>query len=354
MAHRQSAPDLAPRDRAERWDRDRYEYERDRFAHDRDNDLDDRFYMRRGGPPSSSRPRDRDDRSSVGPERRRVMYDDFDDRRRGGEEEDDDFVVRERERERERRRVVYDDEPPMMRGGRGRGRGGSPPAEVERSSRVVIEKERFRSPSPARRPGARLIRRQSSLDTFDRKPARRYWERAEREEYGPPARRDDYRPPPYVDIPLPRTKALPPPRVYAEREFQEEIQVSDPHRYGDDEFHAYPEERVREREVVRTTRRTRSRESRATGRRGRSRSSSSSSSSSSSGGTALTTRSEYPKKGKTRIPARLVSKRALIDLGYPFVEEVRLRPSLKVWEQGELTVLGYYHHRPEGPRPAEH
>lgn len=32
---------------------------------------------------------------------------------------------------------------------------------------------------------------------------------------------------------------------------------------------------------------------------------------------------EYPKKGKTRIPARLVSKRALIDLGYPFVEEVR-------------------------------
>jgi hypothetical protein len=32
-------------------------------------------------------------------------------------------------------------------------------------------------------------------------------------------------------------------------------------------------------------------------------------------------RSEYPKKGKTRIPAKLVSKRALIDLGYPFFEE---------------------------------
>lgn len=30
---------------------------------------------------------------------------------------------------------------------------------------------------------------------------------------------------------------------------------------------------------------------------------------------------DYPKKGKTRIPMRLVSKRALIDLGYPFVEE---------------------------------
>lgn len=35
----------------------------------------------------------------------------------------------------------------------------------------------------------------------------------------------------------------------------------------------------------------------------------------------MTVKSEYPKKGKTRIPARLVSKRALIDLGYPFVEE---------------------------------
>ncbi|KAL2126659.1 hypothetical protein VTI74DRAFT_444 [Chaetomium olivicolor] len=198
------------------------------------------------------------------------------------------------------------------------------PSEVERS-KVVFERrehQRFRSPSPepvARRP-ARLLRRQSSLDTFDRKPtARRYWER---EEYGPPARRDDeYRIPPYVDIPLPRSKALPPPRVYAERERFEEVDVSDPHRYGDEDFrHAYPE-RVTEKEIVRTRRRTRSRDSRATSRRGRSRSSSSSSSSSSSGGTTLTARSEYPKKGKTRIPARLVSKRALIDLGYPFVEE---------------------------------
>ena len=137
--------------------------------------------------------------------------------------------------------------------------------------------------------------------------------------------------PHYVDIPLPRTKALPPPRGYVEREtFEqdkfEEIQISDPHRYGDDDFHAYPE-RVREREVVRTRRRARSRDSRATSRRrGRSRSSSESSSSSESGGTTLTTRSEYPKKGKTRIPARLVSKRALIDLGYPYVEEVSSRP----------------------------
>jgi hypothetical protein len=84
-------------------------------------------------------------------------------------------------------------------------------------------------------------------------------------------------------------------------------------------------ERVREREIIREReRRDRSRESRATRthtNRSSSRSSSSSVSSSSAGDT--TVHSEYPKKGKTKIPVRLVSKRALIDLGYPYVEEVR-------------------------------
>lgn len=308
MAYRPSAPEVSRGERTERWDRDRYEYERDRDRYgdirERFEEDDDHVYVRRGPsrPPAPPQP-SRDDRS----ERRFRTRDDDD---------DDEVVIR------ERRRIVYDDEEP--RGARRRPsppgefrRRASPPPEVERS-RVVIEKERFRSPSPspARRP-ARLLRRQSSLDTFDRKPAKRYWER---EEYGPPARKDDYRVPPYVDIPLPRSKALPPPRVYTEREYLDEIQVSDPNRYGDDDFHAYPPERVREKEVVRTRRRTRSRDSRAPSRKARSRSSSTSSSSS-SGGTTLTARSEYPKKGKTRIPARLVSKRALIDLGYPFVEE---------------------------------
>ncbi|KXX77793.1 hypothetical protein MMYC01_204792 [Madurella mycetomatis] len=299
MAYRPSAPDLP---RPERWEKARYESERDRdriseirgrFEHD-----DDHVYVRR----VSSRPPHRDD-FPVGDERRFRPRDD-----------DDDVVIR------ERRRVAYDDEPPQVMRRRHSPpdlrRRPSPPPDLGHS-RVVIEKERYRSPSPsiAQRP-TRLLRRQSSLDTFDRRP-RGYHER---EEYGPPARRDDYRMPPYVDMPMPRSKALPPPRVYAERDYYDEIQVSDPHRYGDDDFHAYPE-RVREREIIRTRRRARSRESRATShsRRGRSRSSSRSSSSSSSGGTTL--RSEYPKKGKTRIPARLVSKRALIDLGYPFVEE---------------------------------
>jgi hypothetical protein len=116
-----------------------------------------------------------------------------------------------------------------------------------------------------------------------------------------------------------------------DREYYDEIQVSDPHRFGDEDFHI-PGERVREREIVRTRRRTRSRESRAT-RRSRS---SSTSSSSSSGGTTL--RSEYPKKGKTRIPARLVSKRALIDLGYPFIEEVSC-PALGRKQQADADSL---------------
>ncbi|KAL2198082.1 hypothetical protein P885DRAFT_33693 [Corynascus similis CBS 632.67] len=322
MAYRTTAD----RPAAERWDRDRYEFERDRDRgmHERfQEEDDDHIYARRRSRPPP--PKFRDD------------------------DHDDEVVVRERERSRERRRVVYDDDdrddrdrlgPPPMRYRRRSSppppeywrRPASPPPpsreEVERS-RVVIEKEqRYRSPSPSEEPqprrpgGGRLLRRQSSLDTFDRKPARPYWERdRERDEYGPPARRDDYRVPPYVDIPLPRAKALPPPRRYAERD---EIQVAESHRYGDDDFHAPYPERVREREIVRTRRRTRSRDSRATSRRrGRSRSSSrsSSSSSSESGGTTLTARSEYPKKGKTRIPARLVSKRALIELGYPYVEE---------------------------------
>ena len=41
----------------------------------------------------------------------------------------------------------------------------------------------------------------------------------------------------------------------------------------------------------------------------------------------------YPRKGKTRMPRRLVNKRAIIELGYPFDEEVshehmsRIRPN---------------------------
>ncbi|KAK1755518.1 hypothetical protein QBC47DRAFT_422748 [Echria macrotheca] len=291
MDYRSSVPELS-RDR-DRWDRDRFSYEqdrdreRDRFSEVRKRfeEQDDRGYDR--PPRVPSRPPVRDPS-----ERRPRRYD----------EEEDDILIR------ERRQVRYDDEPKFPR------RRLSPDSEFERRLMIQRERERYRSPSPPRRRPGPPLRRQSSLDTFDRKPTR-HFER----DFSPPSRRDDYRIPPNVPIPLPRSKALPPPRVYAEREreFYEDIQISDPHRFGDDDFH--PPERVREKEIIRERRRrSRSRSSRGTSRRSRS---SSTSSSSTSGGTTITARSEYPKKGKTRIPARLVSKRALIEIGYPYTEE---------------------------------
>lgn len=191
--------------------------------------------------------------------------------------------------------------------------------------RVVIEKERVRerdySPSPPRRAPARpgLLRRQSSLDTFDRRPLTRY---VEREEYGPPARyREELpRPVPLTPIPLPRTRALPPPRRYEREREYDEIEIAEPDFYGNEHYRGYPE-RVREREIIRKKRRSRSRDSRH-GRSVKSSVRSSSTSSSGSSTTAISVRSEFPKKGKTRMPARLVSKQAIIDLGYPFEEDV--------------------------------
>lgn len=291
MAYRSSTGELARG--GDRWDRDRFAYERDR---DRYADEErDRFVSRAPG----GRPRE-------------TSVDERYERRTSRPWEDEPV----------RDRRYHDDDYRPRR---------SPPPEFER--KVFVEKEReYRSPSPVRRPT--MVRRQSSLDTFDRRPLPKFYER---EEYGPPARREDYRPEyrpePYQPIPLPRSRALPPPRVYAERDL-EEIRIAEPDRYGDDDFHGYPE-RVREREVTRTRQRRDRSSSRASGRsrasrahthrsshRGSSRASSTSSSS--SGGTTVTVKSEYPKKGKTRIPARLVSKRALIDLGYPYEEEVSL------------------------------
>ncbi|EHA51247.1 hypothetical protein MCOR27_007360 [Pyricularia oryzae] len=267
--------------RSDRWDRERFQYERDR---DRYGDERERYrfeddererFQRRPSPPRF--------REDFG--RRPPVYDD--DRVRDRRFYEGDEVRFERRR--------YS--PPTRH-----------PLDREDFDRhVVIEK--------GRRPT--MVRRQSSLDTFDRFP-RGYHER---EEYGPPARREDYRPQPYMPIPLPRTRALPPPRRY---EHYDEIKVSDPDYYGDEEYRNYPE-RMHEREMVRMRRRDRSRErSRARSRRSSSRSSSTSSSSNSSvttTKTATTVKSEYPKKGKTRIPSRLVSKRAIIDLGYPYEEE---------------------------------
>ncbi|KAF3062239.1 hypothetical protein GL218_03001 [Daldinia childiae] len=298
MAHRRVDDDLAYGDSyGERWDKSRFAVESDRSRQGPERERfeeTDRYYNR--GPGGRVREASVDERFE----------------RRPSRPWEDDFS-------REKR--YYDEGPRFRR---------SPPPELER--RLVIGRERaererereFRPPSPPRRPG-QLIRRQSSLDTFDRRPLPKFFDR---EESDTRSRRDDFRPEQFKPTPLPRSRALPPPRIYAEREF-DEIKISEPDRYGDEEYHAYPE-RVREREVVKLKKRRDSSASRDKRRGGSvrsrsiSRTSVSSDDSSSTGGTSVTVKSvksEYPKKGKTRIPERLVSKLALIDLGYPYVEE---------------------------------
>jgi hypothetical protein len=296
------------RGRGERWDTERFTLERDRnrFVSDTRERIEERdsHFLRS---PAFGRARER-------------SVDEIYERRGPRGFEEDKFERRE-----------YYDEPRMER---------EMPFGRERGPSITIEKERereyYQSPSPPRRPSAArpsFLRRQSSLDTFDRKPLTKF---VEREAYGPPARyreredyreelyRDDARPPPFTPIPLPRTRALPPPRRYAERDFREyeEIKVAEPDFYGDEDYRGFPE-RVREREIIRRRRRSLSKESKKSRSvKGSVRSESSSSSSSSE---AETVRSEFPKRGKTRMPARLVSKRAIIDLGYPFEEEVCTR-----------------------------
>ncbi|KAL7962208.1 hypothetical protein V8C34DRAFT_271097 [Trichoderma compactum] len=291
--------------RGDRWERDRLGGERDR-VHSRERLVEeDRLFMAGGrGPREQSA--DRFDR----------LY--------GRTSYQDDLV---------RDRRFYQDDARF-------GRRPEPP----RGERIVLETERDREyhrDSSPRRPT--MIRRQSSLDTYDRRPLPKFFD--QREELPPPARREDirreeyreeYRAPSYTPIPLPKTRGLPPARRYDER-FYEDIHVE--HDRIEEGIPRYPTERIVEREIIREKekekekeKRSRSRDSRSTKKshRGRSRasksstrsSSSSSSSSSGGGGTTLkSVKSEYPKKGKTRIPARLVSKRALIDIGYPFIEE---------------------------------
>ena len=156
-----------------------------------------------------------------------------------------------------------------------------------RAARGAMIPFRERPEPPPPRPG--ILRRQSSLDTFDRKPTRRYEEFEERRA---PA-------------------ALPPPDRYARPRYEERI-------YYEDVKVQEPEEgyrEVREREWI-TQRRRDSSHSRE-----RARSSANQS-----------VREEYteevieekpfPRRGKTRMPKRIVRTEVLHDLRYPYHEEV--------------------------------
>jgi hypothetical protein len=159
--------------------------------------------------------------------------------------------------------------------------------------------------APYRNPRPQFIRRQSSLDTYDRRPMPRYG--------------DEYRPPTNMPIPLPiRRPASPDPiRRMPERErerFYEDYEA----RYHGSEAD-YTDIRVREEDIGdrRGTSRVRSR---SVVRRKRRDSSPAASSVSSFEDVKHS--SIIGRKGRTRMPKRLAAKAAIIQMGLPFEEEV--------------------------------
>ena len=139
---------------------------------------------------------------------------------------------------------------------------------------VAHDRRRRRDDSPSFAP-PRLLRRQSSLDTFDRIPRRKM----------EPAPRPPRMPPPM--------RPRPPSGRYREREVYEDIRIAEPEYYGDEEFREFEE-----RETM-----TRHRRSSSAARRRHEE-------------------KPYPRKGKTRMPRKFVHVHAVLDLGYPFKEEV--------------------------------
>ncbi|WEW59567.1 hypothetical protein PRK78_005041 [Emydomyces testavorans] len=144
---------------------------------------------------------------------------------------------------------------------------------------VPVQQRRHASPAPPRKP--KLLRRQSSLDTFDRAATRLAsdYYRYDRDDYGPPV----------IPVAVPRKHSP------SSESYFESIRIAEPDYYGDEEFRSI---RERDRSVPR-------------GRR-------------------YTLREEivkekverpYPRRGKTRIPRHLIHPHALADLGYHYEEE---------------------------------
>lgn len=140
------------------------------------------------------------------------------------------------------------------------------------------------------RPG--IIRRQSSLDTFDRKPLPRHQE-----------------PPEVITMPGPgRSRRSP----RYERNFGE-IRIAVPDYHVDEGFRGYKESKVStvRRKWVPEPEPEPEFEERESFEE-------------------VEEEPRYPRKGKTKIPERLVNKRAIIELGYPFEEEVS--ENLRAWQ----------------------
>lgn len=170
---------------------------------------------------------------------------------------------------------------------------------TEKDINIAVNIDERRQPARPQRPG--YMRRQSSLDTFDRRPLPRYTE----------LERHEYRPPVNVPIPLPvRERRRSPPRRFHEEDEYEDVRFED--RGGRGREH----EGYREVEVHREKSRV---------RRSKSVAKSTRSSSMSSFEEIQPSRATWGKRGKTRLPKRLVKKQAVIELGYPFEEEVCIR-----------------------------
>jgi hypothetical protein len=149
---------------------------------------------------------------------------------------------------------------------------------------------------------AQLIRRQSSLDTFDRRPL--------------PGDAGHHRLPPDVPVPLPIRRPRSPPRErdrYREREF-EEIRYRD---LEPESFEEYEDIHIR-REKSRGPQRRKS-----AAKSVRSESSSNSSSFEEVESVEKKkTKIEIGRRGRTKMPKRLAHKQTILDLGLPFEEEV--------------------------------
>lgn len=248
---------------AQRWDRERFD--RERMGSDRDSAYG-------GGSQYGGGFHERD-RYGPGPQlaprRTEVLLDERDryDRRGPGRFE-----------ERERDRFFDEDRlPPSRRA----------PAFLDDPIPPEVSRQAL---APYRRPRPQYLRRQSSLDTFDRKPMRR----------------DDYQLPPNVGIPLPIRRQPSPGRGRYYEEIEERYHDSD------EDYHD-----------VRVNRGGRDR-SRMRSRSVRRRRRSESSSSESSIEVVEDKKVEViGRRGRTKVPKRLAHKSAVIELGYPFVEEVR-------------------------------
>jgi hypothetical protein len=152
--------------------------------------------------------------------------------------------------------------------------------------------------APYRRPRPQFIRRQSSLDTYDRRVMPRYG--------------DEYRAPPEVPIPLPIRRPRSPDRAGYVEEYERE-------RFRDDSPEDYRDIRIREER--RGNHRSKSRMRSRSVRRRRSFSTSPSDSSVEE----VSKPALVGRRGKTKLPKRLARRSAVIELGYPFEEDVRSR-----------------------------